>query len=791
MKTNVQSDIKIPKSGFRRSKFNWQHDINTTFGWGEVQPIECKFLPPGSKTVVNSKTLVRFAPMLVPTFGRVRYKTYSQFIPLERIFPNLASMLAQEPKTTASATKVANHLMNAPLAQISSWCFMGARATLYFAIDTNDGKTAAQNAAEGNYITWYRQNPEPNSTHQSNWRPYFDKLQDYSDGLFDVEDDTFSSNSNGIFPNIRAVTMSPYKLGTVYAYGHNANESIRLACQELNDLCPVRRDYEPNPIQGDKLVKSYQKEVTFDSADFVIESFVSNSDNSDRVFFAIAFEFSDFGKRLRKIMQGIGYKINMTSSERLSVLPFLAQYLAYFDVFAVERYQSWETTHASKFIQYTSNNFTEDLSYFGPLNKWYYYSLTNEHSLQAFMLLECADEWYTEKPDFWSAHTDKLAISPQPDKTSFISIDDAGNVVNRANIGINNTTNSDYTESTQISGNLSVNMPYINQLCHSQVDATVLQRWARWINKYTPLGRAFDKIMRAFGLGKYLDKVDSNFIGYNDNLLTISDVVSMADTDRASLGEFGGKGLEYIESKKEVFENDVFGYWITLACVVPEAGYTQSRDLTLSCIKKMDLYQADWDAIGMEVTTKNALVAEQSISSNDSRSVGEVSYGYIPRASKWKVHKNLVNGDFNRHGLRDVYMPFTLDKQLFINDFAVDYEKYSGNNSDFHNFVKLNKSVGFVDLPIAGIWSRCPTKFAWLGNFDRIFSKTGDKDLFERTNTSLMQLVGWSEFNRDNFMCHSISNMTCWAPMKPIEESYGLDEEESPNQAGVEYVTKA
>ena len=55
MKTNVQNDIKIPISGFKRSKFNWSHDINTTFGWGEIQPTECKLLVPGSKTIVNSK----------------------------------------------------------------------------------------------------------------------------------------------------------------------------------------------------------------------------------------------------------------------------------------------------------------------------------------------------------------------------------------------------------------------------------------------------------------------------------------------------------------------------------------------------------------------------------------------------------------------------------------------------------------------------------------------------------------------------------------------------------------
>lgn len=32
MKSNKQGKIKVNKSGYKRSKFNWSHDVNTTFG---------------------------------------------------------------------------------------------------------------------------------------------------------------------------------------------------------------------------------------------------------------------------------------------------------------------------------------------------------------------------------------------------------------------------------------------------------------------------------------------------------------------------------------------------------------------------------------------------------------------------------------------------------------------------------------------------------------------------------------------------------------------------------------
>ena len=793
MKTNIQSDIKIPKSGFKRSKFNWSHDVNTTFGWGEIQPTECKLLVPGSKTVNNSKGLVRFAPMLVPTFGRVHYKSFSQFVPLEDVFPNFGSFMSQEPTSTAAKTAVAKKLCCAPLAHISSWAFLGARATMYFAIPTNDGKTAQENAFAGNYITWFRQNPNAGQS-QSDWRQWFDKFMTASNQAVQNEQDTWNHQSNLFLPEIDAVTINFNRLGQMYEDVFPVNTIIRLANKETNDLCPVRRDYQPNLYSGDSSIQSWQREVTMESADFVLEGHVNN--NGEDVYFAFAFEFSDFGKRIRKILQGCGYQISLTSKRMVSILPLLAQYKAYFDVFGLQLYQSWETTFANKFIKYMTNEFVNELTDFTPRSKQAYATATDVFNLHCFMLVELADEWYTDRPDFYGAHIEKLGVSPQLDTSKFISVASDGNMKLGANVDNKNVEQLSGASITQrelnVISDAYPNLPYIMQLQHGQADATILQRWTRWINKYSILGRAFDKIMRAFGLGKYLDAVDSTFISSNEHMLTISDVVSMAATADATLGEFGGKGLEYFENRKEVFENDSYGYWITLSCIVPESGYTQNIDLTLDCIEKMDMYQADFDAIGMEATTKESLVAAQSISSTHTQELVEHTFGFVPRQSKWKVHKNLVNGDFNRHGLRSVYLPYTLDKQLNINDFDVDVQDYRNpQGALIYNFVRLNKSRRAANLPCAGNWARTPTKYKWLGNFDRIFDKFDEKAVQESVNTDLGQFIGWSDFNRDNFMFHGIQSMTCWAPMKPIEDSYGLEEEENPNQSGVEYVNKA
>ena len=133
MKANKQSKIKIPKSGYKRSRFNWSHDVNTTFAWGEIQPTMCKMLIPNSKTTVQAQSLVRLAPMVAPTFGRVKLKTFSQFVPCADICPNFDAMLAQEPITRNGKTVVPKEIPSIPLGQLSAYVLFGARATIYWA----------------------------------------------------------------------------------------------------------------------------------------------------------------------------------------------------------------------------------------------------------------------------------------------------------------------------------------------------------------------------------------------------------------------------------------------------------------------------------------------------------------------------------------------------------------------------------------------------------------------------------------------------------------------------------
>lgn len=855
MKANKQSKVKVPKSGFKRSRFNWSHDVNTTFNWGEIQPTMCKLLIPNTKTTVQAQSLIRLAPMVAPTFGRVKYKTFSQFVPCADVMPNFDAMLAQEPIVRNGVKKVPQNIPSITLGILSSYVLFGARANIYWA-------DSAAEAAKGNYKTRYR-----HLNLQGEW-----SLDSRMQGILN---DLGSQNVASVVVNglPQSNMSSIYKTFVGFGDQTNNNErvvfyprggysflkksfdwtgaagarkyGITLSNKTMASLFPIDRaiDIQEEITKGSaaaQRVDDTESEVTFDGADYIIEFNIPGSlSETERSYYAIAFELSDYGKRIRKVIQGCGYQIDFASTEKVSILPLLAQYKAYFDIFGLQLFQGWETTACASLIDYLANNFIGSITndsatmYALPDFETPNANTANNSLFVSFMLGELGNEWYSEEADYIGAHMAKLAVSPTVDPSGFISVDANGidfgahvgsSVVKLVNTGEEVSQYSDWAtqagwsqdnvypldqlgENVQ-NGNVSVHS-FINQVQHGQVDAELLKRMYRWVNRNSILGRVIDKILRAQGLGKYCDECKSNYIGSTDTMITISDVVSTAATEDASLGEYGGKGLQYTSDKTIVFENDCYGYWITLSTVVPEAGYVQGIDPTLKVLDKFNLYNPDFDALGMEMTTKDIVVGcryNVGIQNGDSTDIIDESrkgFGFIPRYSKFKVCQNLVNGDFNRHNRRNEYLPYTLDKQLNVNDYSVKATRYlqeditPGSNDMSTGYVTLVRSATTQKMPVAGnIW-RMPTKYAWLGNFNRIFYDVGVRDDMElypadsvTSKVPASTVPGFSDFNDDNFLSHSIIDCQAYAPMKPIEDSYGLEDDEDTQKAGAEFVNK-
>lgn len=826
MKANKQKDIKVSKSGFNRSKFNWSHDINTTFTWGELQPTVCKMLIPGSNTHMQTQDLIRLAPMVAPTFGRVKYKTYSQFVGMQDIFPNWSAMMAQEPVTTGINTQIPSYIPRIKLGQLSTYVLHGARATIYW-IDFNSSDPQAE-LLSGRYRTSYKRPTIVGYSVNTAAATALTALA--SSSAIMPSTDPYDSSTTAL-PNVhnrlclfpalmKSAWDSMYANETDYSYIPLGNTygGAGTSGTGLDSLLPWDRGISNSP---DKPIPDQEREVTFDGADYVIEFTVD--DNGTTRYFALALELSDLGKRLRKVLQGCGYQIDFSSVEVVSVLPLLAQYKAYFDIFGLTLYQNWETTYAAKFIKYTQVLFGYDIGLTGyqyPMMNTNMTSVFGSNNPQSryflqFMLHEVANEWYTDSADYVGAHIEKLAVSPDAEAGfgRFLSVDNNGIVTADYHLETNqgvlvNTglSTGQVAVSADTNTNLDLTYPsavhaFIKSVEHGEVDSELLKRMYKWTNRNTILGRTIEKLLIAQGLGKYVAECKSNFIGSTDTMVTISDVISTADTQQASgsgavLGQYGGRGLQYNAADMLHFENDEYGYWITLATIVPEAGYTQGLDPTLTATEKFDFYHPDFDAVGMELTKKEVVVGARYLMQNDSSTNDtaiQTGFGFVPMYSKFKVAQNLVNGDFNRHNKRNVYLPYTLDKQLNINDYDNGYEDYQQAGSSGQSTVvcNLKRSVTTLDMPVAGnIW-RMPTKYAWLGNFNRIFYESGLRDDSFVVNPDVTAMVGYSDYNDDNFLSHSICEMHSYAPMKPIEESYGLEEDDPMKGNGAMMLPKA
>ena len=85
-------------------KFNLPHksynsklsfDSNTTFGFGNVQPLFCKFVVPHSKLHINFGQLTRLAPLVVPSFARLKQLNDFVYVPMNKVFPAFDAFLSR------------------------------------------------------------------------------------------------------------------------------------------------------------------------------------------------------------------------------------------------------------------------------------------------------------------------------------------------------------------------------------------------------------------------------------------------------------------------------------------------------------------------------------------------------------------------------------------------------------------------------------------------------------------------------------------------------------------------
>ena len=98
--------VLLGTSANKNYTHNMSFDNNTTMDFGFLQPLLSQYMLPKSIIKVDSKQLVRLAPMPTPSFARMYLQNYARFVKMTDVVPYYESLLSGISFTTSSGTTV-------------------------------------------------------------------------------------------------------------------------------------------------------------------------------------------------------------------------------------------------------------------------------------------------------------------------------------------------------------------------------------------------------------------------------------------------------------------------------------------------------------------------------------------------------------------------------------------------------------------------------------------------------------------------------------------------------------
>lgn len=712
--------VKIGKSLSRRSKVDLGFDNSTTASFGHCQPILCKEMVPNSTFDVEVDSLVRLSPLVKPTFGRVKYKVWHNFIPLADIYKPFESMLSQMPFTTAAGVEyIPTSVPQIEISQLSR---------LFYTLDF--------------FVTPYTTGPV--------------------------------STVAGVPSEFNLYTKGSFEIGTLSAVSSSdTSYNLSFVSATTNPWSNIYRTFTA-PLSGSQY--SLSDHWGFIFADGLYKDWASNPNNCDMIWTSVGStteeytvsvytqKLTDRQRRLRKILLGLGYSLDINNDAKVSMLPLIAYYKAWFNALYPQRYKTWTQTAAYKLMEniadYGNNTITS-----GNTTQILYF---NE------FMNDLCDTFYFADADYYSAHLTGTSSSFDGTHLKY-----ADGLTSMTGVKVDSDQGKlDVYNDTNLQPMGDVTNGYV-----SDTTLRMLRILTKFVNKNTQIGGKIAEYLRVhYGADLINNLLQNYFIGGDSVDVTISDVMSNASTDNAELADYAGKGIGYKDGKNFKFTANNFGYWITFSAIVPRSSWYQGIDPQLRHRERFDYYTPEFDAVGFTLSPKSILVNNEGIGCTRLNAAGASnnnSFGYIPRYSEYKVRtKNIVNGDITLASTRNDLMPYTLDRTF--TPVTVDATPATGNtyrDVRIWKFPAINAVSSNLDLRRIGL-------YAEYGNYDRIFYANQDASSQLAEGSIVLGIDTMAAFYSgidDNFIVHHIISIDGKVPMIPMSESFdtGGDEQDA------------
>lgn len=501
--------------------------------------------------------------------------------------------------------------------------------------------------------------------------------------------------------------------------------------------------------RGDSIYTSAERaSLSPSNADYAV---VFN-DSQNRTHY-LCFYLSQSGKLMKKHMETSRFKMNLAlgSDYTVNLLPIFAIAKAYWDLFRLTTYDNYKDSILYKLNQHYTNHVPTTLPFRTATES------NTELSLLMELIVFLGETFYSSDNDYISAHVPNTGL-PAAQNAEWTQIRYAGTTAGvTENISGKFANSVGYDLQPKFNPNTSSNR-------FSQLDDELLKKMYYWVNRESAIGYQLRDLLVSRGYSQYVDECRSTFIGHESQEIRINSIVSMASTEQAELGEYGGNGQGFRAGRSFSFKAPSLGFIIGLSAIVPTHSYSNSFSTVNLGVDKFSIYNPEFDGFGMELSPK-AIIGklDQVVSRNDNQD--SQSFGMIPRYMGNKVLSDIVGGDFNRPRYKNEYLPYILNR--YITPSHLESELVSGDDDEFKvEHIQIN------DVPSAGREWRYPTRYKWLGNFDRVFRDFNEYNPTFRKN-ELLELE-----NPDNFQTFMFFEFTEWSRMLASEDSFETQENE-------------
>lgn len=732
------SNVAVGSNALPACQFDYSHDIESTANFGEVSPTCVKILPTQGKFRIKTTSLTRLSPMVAPVFGRMYMCQYHQFVRISDLMPSFPDFLAQTEKLydpTNGSVGLINQIPSINSNVLMHALLCDGRARAFAAI-RNTGSLTADSTA-------------------NSWSPVVSNYGDKAD-----------------------CSMLPHKTQMF--------NCITTPGQTWPTISNVSQAW--NPTTNDFTAYIPKGYAGFNGTSTPIAS--------DRQW---NIKLTQRGLRLYKIFLGCGLKPTFLPDFKYSVLPLLAYYKAYFDIFKLPQFMNWQDTACYRLCKWYEVNGSSNLDLMST-------SSTQSTLLGVWMeffkeLNEC---WYTANADFVSAHEayEDALINPLANNPQILlhaSNDlrgakwvDGGNTASENYDGASRIPSSD-SVGTGVHANLQGSYQYLTHL-----DNDLLMKMYYWCNQKSQIGNEIASILKSKGYGQYVDSCKSCFIGNTKTPITVSEVISTADTQDRSLGDYAGQASKFAEGKTFKYRNDEPGYVVSMVCIIPEPRQTMALDMSnlgIGSGSDPDVYpffNPLFEGLGKVASPRAVCGSDERIHfacpRSETTSLLPSSYkeekdtfGIRPPFMEYKVGHNIRSGAFALQSQRNTFAPWILDKLVFEHEGMCESANstWDANTGTWKSGVCC-ANANLEQKPNAGAWWRYPARYDGIGNYNRIFYDGVILDPLDLTSEGADKRLP-----NDNFMYIINYEFIATQNMLPVSRSWDtMDEEQEKTGAG-------